>query len=91
MIAMNDAAERAWARMTRGDVEEEQTREISDIAGGMCVGTDVRAPELVAQMLAMRDDVAERFTAGDNPGATLTGALCRAFWIGYEHGAAGER
>lgn len=89
---MDDAAELAWQRMLRGGNEEEQVVQVQDVVGGMCVGTDVRGPQLADELIRVTRGAMVRLADDAEPiEGTIMGALARIFWMGYAHGEAAER
>lgn len=91
MIALEQAKEQAWTRFSRG-MEEDDVVQIVDAAPGMCVGTDVRGPELAQHLLVTMEALWARMLADpDSAYPLIMGSLGLIFWVGFEFGKAEEQ
>lgn len=88
MISFDEAQEHVTVRLER--LGEDLAVAPLELLPAMCLGTDVKGPELVARLLRDVAVFGELLSTEDDPRAILMGLFARNFWLGYEFGKAFE-
>jgi hypothetical protein len=92
VITLDVAGGRVNARLERAGEPFERVR-MSEHLPMLCIGTDVRAPELRRFLQATTLQVIEHINreGGEVVAPTIQGGLAQAFWLGFEFGRSEER